>query len=62
MSHVVDNLGLDVYFNVGNFADVAGSYAVGGDVSYTIAGVELAANLEYAESAFSVTPKLIIVY
>ena len=46
--NLVENLGLDVYFNIANFAETADTYAVGGDVSYTISGVEFAGNLEYA--------------
>ena len=59
----VENLALDVYFNMADFSDV-NEIKVGGDVSYTISGVEFAANLEYAVdgSAFSVTPKVIVVF
>ena len=46
--NLVENLKLDVYFNIDNFAETADTYAVGGDVSYTISGVEFAGNLEYA--------------
>ena len=61
--NLVENLGLDVYFNVGNFAKTADTYAVGGDVSYTISGVEFAGNLEYAaDGGFSITPNVIVVF
>ena len=61
--NLVENLGLDVYFNIGNFAETADTYAVGGDVSYTISGVEFAGNLEYAAGdGFSITPKVIIAF
>ena len=59
----VENLALDVYFNMANF-ESTDTIAVGGDVSYTISGVEFAANLEYGvkDAAFSVTPKVIVVF
>ena len=63
--NLVENLKLDVYFNIGNFAKTAGTYAVGGDVSYTISGVEFAGNVDYtagAEGGFSITPKVIIAF
>ena len=61
--NLVENLKLDVYFNIGNFAETADTYAVGGDVSYTISGVEFAGNLEYAAGdGFSITPKVIIAF
>ena len=61
--NLVENLGLDVYFNIANFAETADTYAVGGDVSYTISGVEFAGNLEYAAGdGFSITPKVIIAF
>ena len=59
--NVVENLGLDVFFNIGNFEKVGDTFEVGGDVSYTVSGVEFAANLKYAGGAgFSVTPKVIV--
>ena len=59
--NVVENLGLDVFFNIGNFETVGETFEVGGDVSYTVSGVEFAANLKYAGGAgFSVTPKVIV--
>ena len=61
--NVVENLGLDVFFNIGNFEKVGDTFEVGGDVSYTVSGVEFAANLKYAGGAgFSVTPKVIVVF
>ena len=63
--NLVENLKLDVYFNIDNFAKTADSYAVGGDVSYTISGVEFAGNIDYtagAEGGFSITPKVIIAF
>ncbi len=64
--NVVENLGLDVFFNIGNFETVGETFEVGGDVSYTVSGVEFAANLKYAgggdEAGFSVTPKVIVVF
>ena len=61
--NLVENLKLDVYFNIANFAKTADTYAVGGDVSYTISGVEFAGNLEYAAGdGFSITPKVIIAF
>ncbi len=60
--NLVDNLGLDVYFNIGDFDAVADTIKVGGDVSYKIAGVQVAANVEYltANKTLKVTPKMII--
>ena len=62
--NVVENLGLDVYFSASDFSDFGGSFKVGGDVSYTVSGVEFAANLDYSakDSCFSVTPKVIVVF
>ena len=61
--NVVENLGLDVYFNIGDFDAPDTSYAVGGDASYTISGVKFAANLEYgATVGFSVTPKIVVAF
>ena len=63
--NLVENLKLDVYFNIRNFAETADTYAVGGDVSYTISGVEFAGNIDYtagAEGGFSITPKVIIAF
>ena len=61
--NVVENLGLDVYLSASDFSDFGNSFAVGGDVSYTISGVEFAANMEYGAGAgFSVTPKVIVVF
>lgn len=63
--NLVENLKLDVYFNIANFAKTADTYAVGGDVSYTISGVEFAGNIDYtagAEGGFSITPKVIIAF
>ena len=63
--NVVENLGLDVFFNIGNFETIGETFEVGGDVSYTVSGVEFAANLKYAggdEAGFSVTPKVIVVF
>ena len=61
--NVVENLGLDVYFNIGDFDAFKTTYAVGGDASYTISGVKFAANLEYGATAgFSVTPKIVVAF
>ena len=72
--NLVENLGLDVYYNIYNLAKAGDNFAVGGDVSYTFAGVEFALNAEYArtlgttiaknatEGTFSLTPKMIIVF
>ena len=62
--NVLENLGFDVYFAIGNFDAIDTTFKVGGDVSYTISGVEFAAQLEYAGAtqAFSVTPKVIVVF
>ena len=61
--NVVENLGLDVYFSIGSFDAVEDSYAVGGDVSYTVSGVKFAANLDYtAVVGFSVTPKIVVTF
>ena len=61
--NLVENLGLDVYFNIEDFSKTGDSYVVGGDVSYTISGVEFAGNLEYAaKGGFSITPKVIVVF
>ena len=61
--NVVENLGLDVYFSIGSFDAVEDSYAVGGDVSYTVSGVKFAANLDYAAVAgFSITPKIVVTF
>ena len=61
--NVVENLGLDAYFAAGNFKEFKTTFAVGGDVSYTISGVKFAANLEYGATAgFSVTPKVVITF
>ena len=61
--NVVENLGLDVYLSASDFSAFGDSFAVGGDVSYTISGVEFAANMEYGAGAgFSVTPKVIVVF
>ena len=61
--NVVENLGLDVYLSAGDFSAFGDSFAVGGDVSYTISGVEFAAKMEYGAGAgFSVTPKVIVVF
>lgn len=58
----VENLGLDVYFNIGNFDTVADTITVGGDVEYTFGGVTYAMNMEYTTSnkTFALTPKAII--
>ncbi len=58
----VENLGTDVYFNIANFTDVANTITVGGDVSYKIAGVTYAVNMEYGTAAktFSLTPYIVI--
>ena len=61
--NVVENLGLDVYFNIGNFEAFDTTYSVGGDVSYTVSGVKFAANLDYAAVAgFSITPKIVVTF
>ena len=61
--NVVENLGLDAYFAASNFKEFKTTFAVGGDVSYTISGVKFAANLEYGATAgFSVTPKVVITF
>ena len=61
--NVVENLGLDVYFNIGNFDEFNTTYAVGGDVSYTLSGVKFAANLDYAGTGgFSITPKIVVTF
>ena len=61
--NVVENLGLDAYLSASDFSDFGNTFAVGGDVSYTISGVEFAANMEYGAGAgFSVTPKVIVVF
>ena len=61
--NVVENLGLDVYLAASDFSDFGNTFAVGGDVSYTISGVKFAANLEYgATDGFSVTPKVVITF
>jgi len=62
--NVVENLGLDAYFNIADFSDAGKTWAIGADASYKLAGVEFALNAEYARSskAFSVTPKMIIVF
>ena len=61
--NLIENLAMDVFFNIGRFDKVGDSFEVGGDVSYTVSGVEFAANLKYAGGAgFSVTPKVIVVF
>ena len=64
--NVVENLGLDVFFNIGNFDAFKTSYEVGGDVSYTLSGVKFAANLKYAgntgNGVFSITPKVVVTF
>ena len=62
--NLVDNLALDAYFNIGDFSDVSKSYNIGADASHDLAGVTFALNADYAASdkAFSVTPKMIIVF
>ena len=61
--NVVENLGLDVYFNIGDFEAFDTTYSVGGDVSYTVSGVKFAANLDYAAVAgFSITPKIVVTF
>ena len=62
--NLVKNLGLDVYFNIADLTKVGDTFTVGGDASYKLSGVEFAMNLEYAKAtkAFSVTPKVIIVF
>lgn len=64
--NLVENLGLDVYFNIANLEKTADTFAVGGDVSYVLAGtgVEFALNAEYAskDQTFGITPKMIIVF
>lgn len=61
---VVENLGLDAYFCIGDFANTSTSFNVGGDISYTLAGVQFALNADYAaaDKTFSLTPKMIIVF
>ena len=61
--NVIENVGLDVYFTIGDFDNVEGSYTVGGDVSYTISGVKFAGKLNYeAGAGFSVTPKIVVTF
>ena len=62
--NVVENLGLDVYLSASDFEAFDTTFKVGGDVSYTLSGVEFAANLEYAaaDEEFSITPKVIVVF
>ena len=61
--NVIENVGLDVYFAIGDFDNVEGSYTVGGDVSYTISGVKFAGKLNYeAGAGFSVTPKIVVTF
>ena len=64
--NVVENLGLDVFFNIGNFDAFKSTYEVGGDVSYTLSGVKFATNLKYAGDAgngvFSITPKVVVTF
>lgn len=62
--NLVEGLGLDVYFNITDLANTGDSFKVGGDVSYKLAGAEFALNAEYAQAdkAFSLTPKMIIVF
>ena len=64
--NVVENLGLDVFFNIGNFDAFKSTYEVGGDVSYTLSGVKFAANLKYAgdtgNGVFSITPKVVVTF
>ena len=64
--NVVENLGLDVFFNIGNFDEFKSTYEVGGDVSYTLSGVKFAANLKYAgdtgNGVFSITPKVVVTF
>ena len=62
--NVVENLGLDVFFNIGNFDAFKTSYEVGGDVSYTLSGVKFAANLKFAGdgNVFSITPKVVVTF
>ena len=64
--NVVENLGLDVFFNIGDFDAFKTSYEVGGDVSYTLSGVKFAANLKYAgdegNGVFSITPKVVVTF
>ena len=61
--NIVENLGLDAYFSIKDFDLFDTTYAVGGDVSYTVSGVKFAANLEYGATAgFSVTPKIVVTF
>ena len=64
--NVVENLGLDVFFNIGDFDAFKSTYEVGGDVSYTLSGVKFAANLKYAgdtgNGVFSITPKVVVTF
>ena len=62
--NVVENLGLDVFFNIGDFDAFKTSYEVGGDVSYTLSGVKFAANLKFAGdgNVFSITPKVVVTF
>ena len=62
--NVVENLGLDVFFNIGNFDAFKTSYEVGGDVSYTLSGGKFAANLKFAGdgNVFSITPKVVVTF
>ena len=61
--NIVENLGLDAYFSIKDFDLFDTTYAVGGDVSYTVSGVKFAANLEYgATDGFSVTPKIVVTF
>ena len=61
--NIIENVGLDVYFTIGDFDNVEGSYTVGGDVSYTISGVKFAGKLNYeAGAGFSVTPKIVVTF
>ena len=62
--NVVENLGLDAYFNIANLEKTGDTFSVGADVSYKLSGVQFALNAEYAraDKAFTVTPKMIIAF
>ncbi len=62
--NIVDGLGLDAYFNIADLSKTGDTFSVGADASYKLSGVQFALNAEYARAskAFSVTPKMIIVF
>ena len=64
--NLVENMGLDVYYDAADFAALADNWDFGADVSYKLGGVSYSLNAQYTVAAgvkkFALTPAIDIVF